>query len=164
METNVLYPTKEEIDMLLSELETNALPLSVASLFAKVNTRLDCLDAGKKALRYLYDNDEKLTDENVSGTFAFIVLKTLRVWQNEKYNVIVPDWAKADITEEYLKVLIFRELRSYILNIEQHNFIQDKAWKEKYSKTVINFFIKSGLDLENIYNNPLNCLQFKYRC
>ena len=154
------YPTEQEIDILLSDIEVNSLPTHIVQLFVSRNTRFACLEASKEALDYLHSKTEELTDENVSSTFAYIVLKTLRVWKNEDYTVPILE----EITREKLQVLTFRELRSYILNIEQNNFRGwDKVWKEKLSKVVINFFIKSGLDLEAIYNDPLNNLQFTYR-
>lgn len=159
MEENA-YPSEQEIDKLLFEIEASTLPSEVMPFLTSVNTRFACLEAGKKALEYLYSNTEELTDENVSSTFAYIVLKTLKVWKDESYDVPV----LKDITKERLQVLTLRELRSYILNIEQNNFRGwDKTWKEKFSKVVINFFIKSGLELGDIYNEPLNNLQFKYR-
>jgi len=153
MET-VHFPTEEEIDLMLSELENskNVLPKEVLSFFTQTQTIFDCINSGKNSLAYLYDNDGTLSDENVSNTFAYIILKTLRFWQSINYELYL-----GSMTEEQARINFLRHnVKSYILNIEQNNFHGfDKTWKERLSKPTINFFIKvvSGL---NLYNDNFN--------
>ncbi|MBP9821551.1 MAG: hypothetical protein KBC98_01560 [Candidatus Pacebacteria bacterium] len=150
MQSDAHYPTKEEIDLLLSEFE-NSLPEQIVLNF-KEKHGIQVVQAGQDTLSFLYKEDGQLTAEQICGIFTYMILKMLRVWQNENYSVIHDD---ENSTEE-VTIMRLRKIKEHIMIIEDHNFPRcDKIWKEKFAKTVINFFIKSAIDL-NLYRHPLH--------